>query len=125
MQRAVEISARPHLMLVNLAFLDLGLQKPDAALKALDDAVRRAPPEATTNRSFQLDLARGRASAWSALGNAEQAIANEEAATRIAPDRIDVWQELATLYELNGRVDDAMKARDKAKLLQAPESGNR
>jgi len=125
MQRAVETSARPHLMLVNLAFLDLGLQKPDAALKALDDAVRRAPPEATTNRPFQLDLARGRASAWSALGNAEQAIANEEAATRIAPDRIDVWQELATLYELNGRVDDSMKARDRAKLLQAPENGNR
>ena len=102
-------------MLVNLAFLYLGSDQPEAALRTLDEAVRRAPSEASTNRLFQLDLARARASAWSALGNAQQAIAEEEAATRIAPERIDLWRELATLYELNGRTNEAMQARDRAR----------
>ena len=119
MRNAVLISPRPHLMLVNLAFLHLGMKKPSAALQELDEAVRRAPPEATMNRPFQLDLARGRASAWSALGNGQQAIANEEEATRIAPERSELWLDLATLYELNGRTDEASSARNKAQILQA------
>jgi tetratricopeptide (TPR) repeat protein len=124
MRSAVEISPRPHLMLVNLAFLYLGADQPEAALKTLDEAVRRAPLEASTNRLFQLDLARARASAWSALGNAQQAIAEEEAATRIAPERIDLWRELATLYELNGRTNEAIQARNRAETLQAQQTGN-
>jgi tetratricopeptide (TPR) repeat protein len=121
MQNAATISPRPHLMLVNLAFLYLEARQPAAALKALDEAEHRAPTQATTNGAFQLDLARGRASAWSALGNAQQAIAQEEAATRIAPDRSDLWRELATLYELNGRMDEAIQARNKAETLHAAE----
>lgn len=111
-------------MLVNLAFLYLGSDQPEAALRTLDEAVRRAPSEASTNRLFQLDLARARASAWSALGNAQQAIAEEEAATRIAPERIDLWRELATLYELNGRTNEAIQARNRAETLQAQQTGN-
>lgn len=118
MQRAADISARPHLMLANLAFVQLHAQQPELALKTLDEAARRAPAQAIANRPFQLDLARGRASAWSALGNGGQAIGYEEAATRIAPERVELWRELSVLYELNGRMDDANRARHRAEMLE-------
>ncbi|HEX3322838.1 MAG TPA: hypothetical protein VHR84_19175 [Terriglobales bacterium] len=118
MRSAVEISPRPHLILVNLAFLYLDQGQPQFALSSLDEAVRRSPAEASSNRPFQLDLARGRAAAWSALGKNDLAIAEEESATRIAPDRGDIWMELATLYELEGRAQQAAEARNKAEALQ-------
>jgi Tfp pilus assembly protein PilF len=119
MRNAVEISPRPHLMLVNLAFLYLDQQQPQSALSSLDEAVRRSPAEASSNLPFQLDLARGRAAAWSALGKNDLAIAEEESATRIAPERGDIWMELATLYEIEGRAQQAADARSRANALKA------
>ena len=106
-------------MLVNLAFLYLDQQQPQSALSSLDEAVRRSPAEASSNRPFQLDLARGRAAAWSALGKNDLAIAEEESATRIAPERGDIWMELATLYEIEGRAQQAAEARSRADALKA------
>ncbi|HYU46572.1 MAG TPA: hypothetical protein VEK84_10400 [Terriglobales bacterium] len=124
MRRAIALSSRPHLMLTNLGYSYLREEQPAEALRTFDEAERRAPSEAKENIPFQLDLARGRASAWSALGNNPQAIAFEERATRLVPDRSELWLELASLYELSERPGEAERARLKAQELKLAD-GNR
>jgi len=113
-RKAVDLSTQPHQILTNLAFSCIRERLPKDALVALDEAARRAPPEAATNKQFQIDLLRGRAMAWNALGQGQKAISFQEEAARIGSDRPDVWLELAQLYEWNGRREDAQRARSVA-----------
>jgi tetratricopeptide (TPR) repeat protein len=125
MRRAIALSSRPHLMLTNLGFSYLRNAQPTEALETFDEAEWRAPIEGRDNLPFCLDLARGRASAWSALGNNQRAITYEEHATQLAPSRGDLWLELAGLYELSGKPGEAGRARLRAQELERSEGNGR
>ncbi len=99
--------------LLKLARLYMMSAQPRPALQALDEAVRTAPPamlNAAGGRTFKFDVAQGRAAAWRALGDLQQATAFEEEAVQLDPDAADAWSHLAKLYARQGRVEDQHRA---------------
>jgi tetratricopeptide (TPR) repeat protein len=124
-QQSVALSSDPSMKargLVKLARLYLMNRQPQQASQALDDAARAAPPEllaASAGRSFSFDIAQGRAAAWSALGNVEQAISYQEQAVQLDPDAADAWARLAKLYQRQGRVADQQRAEERSKTILA------
>ena len=105
---------------VRLARLYIKEDQPRAALQALDEAVRSATPamlKATDGRSFNFNVAQGRAAAWWALGDAQKATSFEEQAVKLDPDAPDAWSHLAKLYARQGRVDDQHRAEAHATAL--------
>jgi len=123
LQQAIPLSADRTLnahALVKLARLYLMNHQPDAALRSLDDAAHSAPPDLLaekTGRSFNFDIAQGRAAAWAALGDLKQATSFEEQAVKLDPDAPDAWQHLAKLYQRQGRVADQQRAENSGKAL--------
>ena len=106
--------------LLKLARLYVMAGQPHPALQALDDAMKSAPPamlEATGGRSFKFDVAQGRAAAWRALGDLQQATTFEEEAVHLDPDAADAWSHLAKLYARQGRIDDQHRAEARATAL--------
>ncbi len=109
--------------LLKLARLDMLAGQPRPALQALDEAVRSAPSamlDATGGRSFKFDVAQGRAAAWRALGDLQQATTFEEEAVQLDPDAADAWSHLAKLYQRQGRVADERRAEARASALATP-----
>jgi tetratricopeptide (TPR) repeat protein len=114
-----DASTKP-LALVKLARLYFVTGQPKAALQALDEAVRSAPPEllaVTQGRSFKFDVAQGRAAIWRSQGDLAQATSFEEEAVQLDPDAADAWSHLAKLYERQGRVADQQRAEQRATAL--------
>jgi len=56
----------------------------------------------------------GRAGAWNMVGDLAKATLFEEKAIAIAPQTANYWNQLAQLYDRQGRETDAQKARDQA-----------
>ncbi len=95
------MSSRPDLADLKLAQFYLRIQQPNLTLQTLNEAVRSAPAEAlaaTGGSSLRFNVAQGRAAAWRALGDLNQAISFQEEAVKLAPDSADAWSHLATLY---------------------------
>jgi len=115
----VQFSFRPYLTLLKLGYIYLSVGQPDNALKAFDEAARSAPRNirAADNGSFDFSLAQGRSGAWEALGDFERAIAFQEEAVRLAPNVPEPLRRLAQLYRLQGRLDDADRAKERAAKL--------
>lgn len=106
--------------LLKLARIYVISGQPRPALQALDEAMRSAPPamlEATSGRSFKFDVAQGRAAAWRALGDLQQATSFEEEAAQLDPEAADAWSHLAKLYARQGRVEDQHRAEARAAAL--------
>jgi tetratricopeptide (TPR) repeat protein len=106
--------------LIQLGRLYLITQQPQAALQALDEAMRNAPPSLMAvkeGRSFDFDLDQGRAAAWSALGNLKQATSFEEQAVTLDPEAADAWSHLAKLYERQGRSEEQRCAEERGRVL--------
>jgi Flp pilus assembly protein TadD len=112
---AIDLLPDP-LDLLSLGYDDLAVHRPEEALRAFDRSLREMPA-ADNDPSFGANLAHGRAQAWKALGNLKQAVAFEEETVRLTPDRSDDWLELAQLYDLEGRGEDALQARQRAARL--------
>lgn len=111
--------------LLSIGYDYLDDHRPQEALKAFDRARDSAPAEIEQNESFYANLAHGRAMAWIVLRNFKQAATFEEEVVRLAPDRSDDWLELARLYESEGRIEDAQRARERAaKLGEGPATSN-
>ena len=109
--------------LLKLARLYMMAGQPKAALQALDEAMRSAPPamlNATGGRTFTFDVAQGRAAAWRSLGDLQQATTFEEEAVKLDPDAADAWSHLAKLYARQGRVEDQRRAEARASALATP-----
>jgi len=120
LKTAVQLQPRPQVTLVQLGYYYVHLKRPQDALEAFDEAVRRAPPEltgASGRGSFSYNVATGRAMAWNAIGDAAQATAFQEEAVRLAPDAPQPWLNLAQLYQVQGRVADAARANARAASL--------
>ncbi len=118
-KHTAEFSDRPYLTLVDLAYYYLAVNQPGNALETFDDAARAAPKniDAADDGAFHFRLAQGRSNAWAALGNLERATSSEEEAVRFAPNLPQVWQQLAQLYQAQGRSADAERARERAAKL--------
>jgi tetratricopeptide (TPR) repeat protein len=126
-QQAIRLTADPlkPRTLIKLARLYLMTHEPQAALNALDDAVKFAPaqtPGQQKGRSFAFDVAQGRAASWRGLGDVAKAISYEEEAVKLDPDAADARSHLAKLYQQGGRTADAQQAEARAKALGTPES---
>ena len=119
MKRAAQLSTRPQQSLLDLGYTYLAAGQPAEALAAFDEAVRSAPRNISTadNGTFSFMVAQGRSSAWDALGNIEKATSYQEEAARLAPDAPQPWRRLAKFYQLEGRVEDANRAREHAAAL--------
>ena len=123
LQQSILLSSDPAMKShaqVRLARLYLISRQPKEALQALDEAARTAPPEllaAAPGRSFNFDVAQGRAAVWMALGDLKQATAFEEQAVQLDPDARDAWSRLAKLYQRQGRPADQQRAEERSKRL--------
>ncbi len=116
LKHTAEFSDRPYLTLVDLANYYLALNQPGNALDTFDEAVRAAPRDidAADKGAFHFQVAQGRSNAWGALGNLERAISYQEEALRLMPNVPQAWQRLAQLYQMQGRSQDAERAREHA-----------
>jgi len=116
MKHAAELSPRPQQHLLDMGYVYLGNNQPAEALKAFNEAARRAPKDirSADNGSFDFMVAQGRAAAWEATGNLERAVTFQEEAARLAPNTPAPWRRLAKLYRLQGRVQDSDRAREYA-----------
>jgi tetratricopeptide (TPR) repeat protein len=124
MKREARLSNRPYFTLANLGFFYLDIHQPENALKALDEAARNAPSNADPQDTgfFDFRIASGRSGAWEALGNLEKATLYQEEAIRLAPGMPWPWNRLASLYQLQGRVEDADRAKRRAEALAQNQS---
>ncbi len=114
-----DLTTKPR-ALVKLARLYFVTGQPKAALQALDEAVRSAPPELLADnegRSFKFDVAQGRAAIWRSQGDLGQAISFQEEAVQLDPDAADAWSHLAKLYQRQGRTADQQRAEARAEAL--------
>ena len=123
-EHVADLASDRYSSLLSVGYDYLGEQRPQEALKAFDRALGAAPAEVEQNKSFYANLAHGRAMAWIALRNSKQAILLEEDVVRLAPDRSEDWLELAQLYESEGRIEDAQRARGSAAKLGEGQMGS-
>jgi tetratricopeptide (TPR) repeat protein len=119
-QQASRLSSRPDLAQLKLAQFYLHIQQPKLTLQALDQALRSAPADAlaaTGESALRFNVAQGRAAAWKALGDLQQATSFQEEAVQLAPDSADAWSHLAKLYQGQGRFEDEYRAEERAAKL--------
>ena len=118
-RHVAQFSPRPYLTLLKLGYMYLGVGQPDNALKAFNEAARSAPRNirASDGGSFDFSVAQGRSGAYEALGNLKQASAFQEEAVRFAANEPQPLLRLAQLYRLQGRAEDAERAKERAAKL--------
>jgi tetratricopeptide (TPR) repeat protein len=118
MERAAQVAQRPEMEYLNLAYAYLQSRpsQPEAALKALDEAVRSAPRNMKNidGGAFDVSIAQGRSSAWQSLGNLEEAIASQKEIVKLQPNSSDSLTRLAQLYRMNGHMEEANRAQEQA-----------
>ena len=103
--------------LLQLGNAYLSAHQPQQALQSLDEAVDRLPTQAASDdeiRPLRASLAHTRAVALSTMGDFNRAVASEEEAVQLAPDRAEQWTALAALYDRLGRHEDAQHARERS-----------
>lgn len=120
LQQAAAWSNKPYAVFLSLGFTYLQVGRPGEALTTFDKAASEVPTGTPAAQAgpFFARLAQGRAFAWNALGNLSRATFYAEEAARLAPHDPDRLLELARLYELQGRVDEARQIRARAMALQ-------
>jgi len=123
-EKMAEISPRPFSALLTLGHLYLEAHRPKDALDALARARKVLPddPDVAVDGPTLADLAHSSALARRDLGELTRAVSDQEEAVRLAPDDSHGWLQLADLYELQGRVDDARIARQRAASASEPQS---
>ena len=117
-EKSAELSTHDYDRYRVLGQIYLAMKQPQRALEAFDRAQRHSPFEkgaALIGVEFHARLAENRAHAWQMLGNTPRAVAYAEEAVRLTPENAARWQVLADLYTIQGRTEDAARARDKAK----------
>jgi tetratricopeptide (TPR) repeat protein len=102
-------------MQLGYTYLEAG--RPRDAAKAFDEAEASLPAGASNAALAAAD--HGRALAWSTFGDLRKATYFEEKAVALAPLTPDYWNQLARLYDQQGRAADALKASERAQALTA------
>ncbi len=116
-EHVADLSSDRYLAILSIGFDYLDENRPREALKAFGRSQDSAPAAMKQDAAFRSNLARGRAMAWKALGDLPRAVSLADDAVRLTPDRAEDWMELAQLYELEGRGEDALHARQRAAML--------
>jgi tetratricopeptide (TPR) repeat protein len=115
--RAVQLSDNPLNLYRELAQVELWLQRPEAALRALDDATRSSPyrngGEALAPQLYA-EIADSRADAHRMLSHLPQAIEFEQESVRLNPRVAERWNKLSDLLEASGQLSLSQQARQKA-----------
>lgn len=104
-----------------LGHLYLNMRQPSDALAAFQKADQLSPfrgEAAPAGREFGALLAVGRARAWRMLGDLSRAVDYQRQATELTPGDPARWQELADLYQAQGRTAEAERARNQADQLR-------
>ncbi|HLY19702.1 MAG TPA: tetratricopeptide repeat protein, partial [Bryobacteraceae bacterium] len=119
-EKAARVSRWPWEPLENLGYADLKAHQPWKALAAFDGAAHSLPKhsELVVDYTFLANIAHGRARSWYRLGDLRRAISYEEDAARLLPGSADLWRQLAELYVVAGRRDDASEALARAGALR-------
>ena len=120
MRKSIDLQADPKATLVQLGYYALNNGHPDDALEAFDEAERAASSQdkkSSGRGSFAYNLASGRAEAWSRIGDAKRAATFQELAVQLAPNAAQPWLNLAEIYQQQGRVADADRAKARAASL--------
>jgi cytochrome c-type biogenesis protein CcmH/NrfG len=115
LEQLVTISPHPTAPLILLGYTYLQTNQPQEAMKTFNRAEGTTPPnEATPARA---EINNGRAFAWSALGNLNQAVSAQERAVQLSPQNATYWRRLAQLYSEQGRTVEATQASERAEAL--------
>jgi tetratricopeptide (TPR) repeat protein len=118
MERAAQVAQRPEMEYLNLGYTYLQARpsRPEDALKAFDEAERKAPRNmsAIDGGSFDVAVEQGRADAWQSLGNLEEAISAQKKIVELQPNSPDPLTQLAQLYRMNGQLEEAKRAEERA-----------
>ncbi len=119
-KHVVQFSFRPYSTLANLGYFYLDVGQPANALQAFDEAVRNAPRNIREedNGDFDFMVAQGRSGAWQTLGNLDRAVSFQEEAARCLPNAGPPLLRLAQLYRLQGRSEDAIRAQQRAAIVE-------
>jgi Flp pilus assembly protein TadD len=119
LRHAAGLSRTPHLIFLNIAYIDLAARQPHEALDALEESLKREPVTAdlVSQRAFRFAVARAQASALAAAEDIAAAVASQRQAILLEPDDAEAWAQLAELYQLQRRPDEAKAARDKSVAL--------
>jgi len=64
--------------------------------------------------TFNVAIAQGRSSAWQSLGNLDEAIAAVQEIVQLQPSSPEPLTRLAQLYRMNGQVEEANRAEERA-----------
>jgi tetratricopeptide (TPR) repeat protein len=118
LEEAARISQQPYDRYVTLGQLYTALNRPDEALAAYARAEATSPYRGESEAlgaEFRARIAEGRARAWRARGDAGAAIVFQEQAVTHTPQSAARWTLLAELYEVAGRSEKALDARQRAK----------
>ncbi len=120
-EHVATLSADPLPIYLWLGSAYLQAKQPSMALSSFDRADRvLAGRDRQEVRLPLADLSEGRSRAWNEMGNLREATAQQERAVSCAPERATAWLRLAELYEQQGRVAEAQKARARAGRNEVP-----
>jgi tetratricopeptide (TPR) repeat protein len=122
-KEAVAYSQVPYERFRSLGQVYLSMNQPQDALAAYNRAERASPFRNDTTdlaRAFSAHLAEGRARAYRALADLQNAVAQQELAVRLTPEDSAAWLAMAQLYEVHGNSTGAIAARQRAAALQSP-----
>ncbi len=103
--------------LLDLGYTNMEAGKPREALQAFDRAESAAATEGGNPVLGEAD--NGRAMAWEMSGNVPEATRCEEKAVALEPQVPGYWNQLAHLYQAQGRTEDALRAGERAAALGA------
>ena len=119
LERLVVISPDVSAILVVLGYTHLDAGHPRDALQAFDRAERALPAGNADADPARAAINDGRARAWGMLGDLGRATSFEEMAVRLAPQAPSYWNQLAHLYQHQGRTTDAQNASAQAAALSS------
>jgi tetratricopeptide (TPR) repeat protein len=114
---AADMAVEPFAPYMDLAKVELQLQRPEAALRAFAGAEESSPYHKgaeTLAPVLYADIADGRADANRMLSHLPQAIEYEQESVRLNPGVAGRWNKLADLLEASGQTDLSRHARQKA-----------
>lgn len=121
LSRAAQISVKPFLAYWELAHLELWLQHPEPALRALDEAANSSPYRnggESLAPELYAEIADDRADANRMLVRLPQAIEFEQESVRLNPSVAKRWSKLADLYQSAGHAELSQQARARAQELE-------
>ena len=114
LQNAIRLSLQPLVLYMTMARLDLASNQPQAALESLQAAENNSPFRhggESVAPELYAEIAEDRAAAFAKMGNAQQAIEQQQLAVKLTPSVAARWMRLADLLQSAGQYQAALKPK--------------